>query len=72
MDIPATGASLSGGARCAVSGIPTAFLIAGCFKTDQTKKLHFRTLEHYREVKNINRNTKATAYHKLQAYNRRH
>jgi hypothetical protein len=23
MDVPATGASLSGGARCAVSGIPT-------------------------------------------------
>lgn len=37
MDVPATGASLSGGARCAVSGIPTAFLIAGCFKTGMIK-----------------------------------
>jgi hypothetical protein len=38
MDVPATGALLSGGARCAVSGIPTALLIAGCFKTDHRQK----------------------------------
>jgi len=34
MDAPAVGAAVTGGARCAVSGIPTALFIAGCFKTD--------------------------------------